>query len=382
MTVTILLLVLAAACLVCSLSAAGQCRDETQTVTFHGVELSGQELSQLQEDLRMDAQKAQDGEEALQEDDTSAAVAAWREEKEQWITGSETQGTVQASVIMVSGDPSLLSPLFAGLDKSDTDGCLLDEETAYKLFGSVRVTGKQVVIGERSYCVRGILKAWEKVAVTLEAPQTAADTIMGNTAMQTDGTTERGGRAQMGNEGAAEATQKWQQLSVALPAGTERSVFVQTFCAKYGIAESAYLDMALYANAAQLGSMLLPLSVCIAAACALFRAAAKEKGKWFVRAVWMLGGLGLVFLTLLFLKSRLAISADAFPTKWSDFAFWTEKKEAFLQQIEALRRVDKTQLQMRQETLCIQALTGGMGALLLSFVSAQYFHRYDAKKSV
>lgn len=375
MTVTILFLVLAAACLVCSLSAAGQCRDETQTVTFHGVELSGQQLRQLQENLCLEEQMAQDGEDALQEDDASAAVAAWREEKEQWITGSETQGTVQASVITVSGDPSLLSPLFAGLDKNDTDGCLLDEETAYKLFGSVRVVGKQVVIGERSYCVRGILKAWENVVVTPDVSQTAGGEAAGTIDMQANGTEENSGHTQTGNEGAAETTQKWQQLSVALPTGADRNVFVQTFCAKYGIAESAYLDMALYANTAQLGSMLLPLSVCLAAICTLFRAAVKEKEKWFVRVAWVLGGLGLLFLTLLFLKSQLAFSADVFPTKWSDFSFWTEKREAFLQQIDTLRRADKTLLQLRQQSLCIQALTGGVGALLLCFISSGFFYK-------
>ena len=67
---------------------------------------------------------------------------AWKQENKQNIENEELNRSIEVTSILVNGDSSLIvngTILF----EDDKEGCLIDKDTAYKLFGDTNIIGKK-----------------------------------------------------------------------------------------------------------------------------------------------------------------------------------------------------------------------------------------------
>ena len=64
------------------------------------------------------------------------------------------------------------------LFEDDIKGCLIDEETAYKLFGSNDVIGNTIIYDNREFIIRGIHRAMEDTII-MQSESDSKDKIQG-----------------------------------------------------------------------------------------------------------------------------------------------------------------------------------------------------------
>lgn len=93
----------------------------------------------------------------------------WKEEKRQRVEGVDGGRSVIADIVEINGSSELLYPGGTILHTGDTDGCLIGEETAEKLFGSRRVEGLALCCGGRELTVRGVVRSSKAVLVVQAA---------------------------------------------------------------------------------------------------------------------------------------------------------------------------------------------------------------------
>jgi hypothetical protein len=80
------------------------------------------------------------------------------------LTIASTRGSTDARAVGVGGDfflfhpMTLLSGTYFDGDDLNSDGVILDEDVAWKLFGSYNVDGMEVTIGDVVYPVRGVVR--------------------------------------------------------------------------------------------------------------------------------------------------------------------------------------------------------------------------------
>lgn len=104
---------------------------------------------------------------ALEQEETMGTqvpgVTAWNLIKEEKVKNTYLNREEKVTAFLVSGDMKLASDasLICGnyVYKEDYDGCILDSDTAYSLFGTVQGVNNRVFYGNNSYNIRGIVKS-------------------------------------------------------------------------------------------------------------------------------------------------------------------------------------------------------------------------------
>lgn len=90
------------------------------------------------------------------------SFVAWREDKNQRFKNKETGKNIEGNIITYYGDLSLLirPDQLTGeiLQHKDKEGAIISEAVALNLWGSKNVLGQQLMIGDRGYIVKGIVK--------------------------------------------------------------------------------------------------------------------------------------------------------------------------------------------------------------------------------
>ena len=106
---------------------------------------------------------------------SSLAFTGWYEKEKQSVLNSNFNRRVESNIIFICGQSSLVSegPI---LFEDDINGCLIDEETAYKLFGSNDIIGNTIVYDNKEFIIRGIHKAM-KSTIIIQAESDSKDKI-------------------------------------------------------------------------------------------------------------------------------------------------------------------------------------------------------------
>lgn len=101
------------------------------------------------------------------ENETIKEIIPWKIEKNIVIENPILEHTQRVSKISVYGSMQATIPmeLVAGnyVYYGDNNGCVIDETTAYQLFGTINIIENEVKIGEASYWIRGVVKAEQNV---------------------------------------------------------------------------------------------------------------------------------------------------------------------------------------------------------------------------
>lgn len=88
----------------------------------------------------------------------SAVFTAWGETADQTVTDPDLGKSVQTNVVWLYGSSEWILPSSAVLPANDGKGCLIGENTAWKLFGSTNVTGLQICVDDQTRTIRGVVR--------------------------------------------------------------------------------------------------------------------------------------------------------------------------------------------------------------------------------
>ena len=114
----------------------------------------------------------------IQKSQPELSVVGWIEETLQTAENPDL-GKIASDldILTIKGSSNLLvkgSNLFV----DDLDGCLIDSDTSYKLFGSSNCVGKEIIYNDRHLIVRGILKG-SKANIMIQAIEGSSQVLNG-----------------------------------------------------------------------------------------------------------------------------------------------------------------------------------------------------------
>lgn len=253
-------------------------------------------------DNRLDAKSASEIQKAEQKQDNPLLFTIWGEKENARLSNKKYQRSSSATAVLVCNNPQLLFNGTAALSPDDKNGCLIDEKTAYELFGSTDVEGKQLEYLDRKLTIRGLLKGIDDERQLV--------------VMQADG------------EG-----QSLDSITVRIPEGSEKETTVNEFLMRHSL-EGKIMDMDLLRSITRILILLLPVFFAFGIMITLLRYAREEKGQGVSYYIWWGAVIVILILTILGISRFVTIPKEMIPTKWSDFDFWTnlwkKKEEAFL----------------------------------------------------
>ena len=230
-------------------------------------------------------------------------VTLWQKEEDILIRREERDAFVSLDLIMVAGDMSEVYPgpmAYGGyLSKEDDTGCVIDRNTADRLFGSENAVGMTIKFREKEYIIRGIMQ------------ESAGNTMM----------------VQEEDTFSSEQNQKKYSCMELHFQDTGRGKFLaERFVLVNGFGTpAAYIDGYVYQK---LSYLLIHIPLWFCALLIII---------WSVRKVYSLknsplliltGVLGIAVLSILLIKItniHIYYPSSLIPNKWSDFDFWGDK---------------------------------------------------------
>ena len=217
--------------------------------------------------------------------DNSLAFTGWYEKEKQSVLNNNLNRTIESNIMFICGNSYLIAegPI---LFEDDIKGCLIDEETAYKLFGSYDVIGNTIIYDNREFIIRGIHRAMEDTII-MQAESDSKDKIQG---LLID----------ISNDGIEK---------------------VKHISERYGMKEYG-VNSAVYYNLGKMCTSLLPLIILLIIVCSALKKALEIKDRpiLFILSIIMI----ILWITAFFFitKYKISIPVDILPNKWSDFDYW------------------------------------------------------------
>jgi len=224
--------------------------------------------------------------------------AGWVEEGMQTITNPDLNRNAEnLKILFIKGRSSLLmnsSMLF----EDDMEGCLIDEDTSYKLFGSIHGIGKNIEYKGRNLVVRGIHK--ETKANVVVQPLDKDIIIL-------DG--------------------------ITIDAKDINLNEIDEFKIQSGFKEFAIGGGGYYVIARFL-SLLFPIIALILIITRVIVQAIKIREKPVLLVIYMIIILAIIFIFFKVTNINIKIPLDLIPNKWSDFDFWARLWKEYIDKFE------------------------------------------------
>ncbi|MBE5963053.1 MAG: ABC transporter permease [Lachnospiraceae bacterium] len=221
--------------------------------------------------------------------DQILTVTAYSVIKTCTITEPGTGRSIKEEKVLCNGNIADVCPvtLIEGnmLLPDDEYGCMLSEDTAYSLFGTIHVTGAKVVCQDKTYLVRGIIESELTGILCCDAK---------------DG-------------------DQFQNLQLSMSDLSEGRDIAEQFLLRYGIMEEAVVtEYGFFARLLKNGLILWPAVFFVYL---LFKARKQIKSHAFLP--WNAAGLCLAMAVFAIVLWKCGyIPMRLIPTKWSDFSFF------------------------------------------------------------
>ena len=175
-------------------------------------------------------------------------VCIWGEKKQAVLENKNLSRKTEADVILFCGDIELLIEGYRVPATDDIRGCLVDEQTAWELFGDSQITGMEVTCEGIPYMIRKVIPGEKKIAVF------PAGSMEGRTSGIQDG-------LNLG-EGAGEGNQEnhscLSRITVLKPAAVSMNDLQSSLYSRYGIA-AILLDLQLLRGISGFFVLLVPV---------------------------------------------------------------------------------------------------------------------------
>ena len=217
----------------------------------------------------------------------SLVFTGWHEKEKQTVLNSNFNRRVESNIIFICGQSSLVAegPI---LFEDDINWCLIDEETAYKLFGSNDVIGNTIIYDSREFIIRGIHRAMEDTII-MQAEIDSKDKIQG----------------------------------LLIDISNDGTKNIKLISERYGVKEYG-VNSTVYYNLGKMCTSMLPLIILLIIVWSALKKAIeiKDRPVLFIFSIMMI----IVWINAFFCITRYKISipVDILPNKWSDFDYWSK----------------------------------------------------------
>ncbi len=117
-------------------------------------------------------------------------ITLWKKEKDVLCANERINTSLTLSLVTVAGDINRIypEPMLYGnaLFNEDYEGCIIDRNTAYKLFRSESVVGMKINTAGREFIIRGVVKPTEGHAMIIRAnkPELAEEKVVKYSCME------------------------------------------------------------------------------------------------------------------------------------------------------------------------------------------------------
>ena len=235
---------------------------------------------------------------SIKEADPELAIVGWAEEALQSANNPDLGKTASdLDVLTIKGSSNLLvkgSNLFT----DDLEGCLIDSDTSYKLFGSSNCVGREIVYNDRTLIVRGILKGC-KANIMIQASEDPSQVLDGLTIDGTDLTLNK----------------------------------IEDFKMMFGINEMA-ISGNIYYMVAKFIALMFPIIALALILIKVITSLFKSRNKPVLVILYILMTIASVFIFFKITNIKISIPLDMIPNKWSDFEFWSKMGKEYKEKFE------------------------------------------------
>lgn len=235
---------------------------------------------------------------SIKEADPELAIVGWAEEALQSANNPDLGKTASdLDVLTIKGSSNLLvkgSNLFT----DDLEGCLIDSDTSYKLFGSSNCVGREIVYNDRTLIVRGILKGC-KANIMIQASEDPSQVLDGLTIDGTDLTLNK----------------------------------IEDFKMMFGINEMA-ISGNIYYMLAKFIALMFPIIALVLILIKVISSLFKSRNKPVLVILYILMTIASVFIFFKITNIKISIPLDMIPNKWSDFDFWSKMGKEYKEKFE------------------------------------------------
>ena len=222
------------------------------------------------------------------------------------LTEPDYGRSAQVMAAGILGDGSLYDKRIRGFWEKDKEGCVIDGDTAWKLFGTREAEGRQLVYGEKTYQVRQVLP-WKQrmILIRPEKEETVYTRVfLKNERLQDSKTAEQ-------------------------------------FLMAYGL-NGMVVDSGFLMSTARMFLLIFPgivLGILFLKANQERRLCRGEKG-----ALWMWTGacVLIVAAAAVLLWKNMEIPQEWIPSRWSDFQFWSDKFRQLEEKVRLFLMLPKT----------------------------------------
>ena len=262
----------------------------------------------------------------------SLVFTGWHEKEKQTVLNSNFNRRVESNIIFICGQSSLVAegPI---LFEDDINWCLIDEETAYKLFGSNDVIGNTIIYDSREFIIRGIHRAMEDTII-MQAESDSKDKIQG----------------------------------LLIDISNDGIKNIELISERYGVKEYG-VNSTVYYNLGKMCTSMLPLIILLIIVWSALKKAIeiKDRPVLFIFSIMMI----IVWIIAFFCITRYKISipVDILPNKWSDFDYWSKFFQECMDKVKSVIYMKKYMLDIYVISYLNKIFLCTIIAIILFFVN-------------
>lgn len=291
--------------------------------------ISGQEAAEI---LKQDEEFTRENDHEKPE--AISGVCIWGEKKQAVLTNRNLSRSADADIILFCGDIELLFEDCRVPAKDDMKGCLVDEQTAWELFGDSEITGKEITCEGLPYMIRKVIPGEKKIAVF------PAGSMKGQRSGVQDGLEAGTGQGKENPENDSCLS----RITVLKPETVSMNDLKSALYSRYGVT-AILLDVQLLRGISGFFVLLVPVIVCGIVLWNFYQRYQKQQ-EWIWKTATAAAALVLLVLAVLFIRQWIQIPYDYIPEKWSDFSFWTELWKEKADSMEYLMKIKKSILEL------------------------------------
>ena len=226
-------------------------------------------------------------------------VTLWQREEDIILTNEEVNTSVSIGLITVAGDMTKVYPdslLYGGyLPKGDYIGCIIDKNTAYKLFHTENAVGLTISLNNKDYIINGIMQGIGNTMIIQEEKQVLTE-----------------------KEGI-----KYSCIELVFSDTENAKYLAENFINTNSLGTpTAYIDGYMYQK---ISYLLIHIPVLSSAMILILYFARKVNKLKASRVLFASGWFGIILLSAILIRItdvHFYYSSLQLPTLWSDFDFW------------------------------------------------------------
>ena len=279
----------------------------------------------------------------IKEADPELAVVGWAEESLQSANNPDL-GKIASDldVLIIKGSSNLLvkgSNLFA----DDLEGCLIDSDTSYKLFGSSNCVGREIIYNDRTLIVRGILKG-SKANIMIQVPEGSVQILDGLTIDGTGLTLNK----------------------------------IEDFKMKFGIDEMG-INGNIYYMIAKFIALIFPIIALVLILIKIITSLFKSRNKPVLVILYILMTITFIFIFFKVTNIKISIPLDMIPNKWSDFDFWSKMGKEYKEKFEYVLYMKKYGVDIYNIENLLKSVVYSMFTVILFVINLRVVKINDIK---